>query len=54
MIITFSTRVYVVYSPELDLIFTTDATIPLNVGTYYKMFNVERGEDVVVVNLGAL
>ncbi len=54
MIIKFETCEYVVYSPELDLLFISAATIPLNTGIYYKMFNKERGAHIVVVNLGAL
>jgi hypothetical protein len=54
MIITYETREYVVYSPELDLFFVSAATIPLNNGIYYKMFNRKRGEFIVVLNLGAL
>lgn len=54
MITSLQTFEYIVYAPELDLVFITAATIPLNYGIYYKMFNKERGELVVVLNLGVL
>lgn len=45
---------YVVYSPEYNLIFLTQATFNLDVGIYYKMYSAELDLFVVVVNLGAL
>lgn len=45
---------YIVYSPELDTLYTTYSLTKMNERQSYRMFNLTLGRNIVVVAVGLL